>query len=132
MIARLIARADLSRLVRFGLVGLSGTLVNLAVVHVLFGTLHWPAVIASPVAVEVSVVNNFLWNNWWTFRQRSISLARFIRFNLASLGGLAITAAIFAALVDLLGWHYLLADLIAIGAATGWNFAASVLWTWAR
>jgi len=128
---RLLGWLDVTRLVRFGLVGLTGVGINLVIVQVLFGRLHWTAFLASAIAVELSVVNNFLWNNWWTFGQRTISPVRFARFNLASLGGLLITSVVFTVLVQHLALYYLLADLIAIGAATGWNFVASVFWTWA-
>lgn len=130
-VARLTGRVDLTRVVRFGAVGLTGVAINLLIVQLLYGQLHWAAFLASAIAVEVSVVNNFFWNNRWTFAQTTISPIRFVRFNLASLGGLVITSVVFAALVQWLAVHYILADLIAIGAATSWNFAASVFWTWA-
>lgn len=132
MVARFLNWLDWGRLIRFGIVGLTGVGVNLAVVQLLFGQLHWPPFPASAVAVELSVVSNFFWNNWWTFGQRTVSPIRFARFNLASLGGLVITSAVFALLVQRFAVYYLLADLIAIGLATGWNFAASVFWTWAN
>ncbi len=131
MIAKLLGWLDWTRLFRFGVVGLTGVAVNLVVIQVLFGQLHWPALPSSAIAVELSVVNNFIWNNWWTFGQRTISPVRFARFNVVSLGGLAITSAVFAILVQRLAVYYLLAQLVGIGAATAWNFAASVFWTWA-
>lgn len=130
-VSRLVHRPSWARLVRFGVVGLSGVVVNLALVRLFLGELHWSAFLASALACEVSIGNNFLWNNRWTFGQRVISLARFVRFNLASLGGLAITTLVFTLLLQRFGLNYLLADLFAIGVATVWNFGASVLWTWA-
>lgn len=129
--AKLLGWLDWTRAVRFGAVGLTGVAVNLVVIQMLFGQLHWPALPASAIAVELSVVNNFVWNNWWTFGQRTISPVRFVRFNLVSLGGLVITSVVFAVLVQRLDVYYLLAQLIGIGAATTWNFVASVFWTWA-
>jgi putative flippase GtrA len=121
-----------ARLVRFGIVGLVGVGVNLAIVRLLFGDLHWAAPLASAIAVEVSIVGNFLGNNRWTFGERTISIARFLRYNLASLGGLAITSLTFTLLLQHTSAPYLLADAVGIGLATGWNFGASILWTWAR
>ena len=130
-IGGLVNRQSPTRLLRFGIVGLSGVAINLAVLRLVFGVLHWPPFLASALAVEVSVVSNFFWNNRWTFQQSDVSLRRFARFNLASLGGLAITSGIFTLLLAHTPLPYLVADLIAIAAATAWNFAASVLWTWA-
>jgi dolichol-phosphate mannosyltransferase len=119
------------RLVRFGAVGLTGVVVNLLVLRLLYGELHWLPVLASALAAEASIVNNFLWNNWWTFGERTIQPVRFVRFNAAALGGLAITAGIFAVLLGRFGLPYLVAELVGIGAATAWNFAVSIFWTWA-
>ncbi len=126
-----VSRLISPRLLRFGIVGLSGVLVNLVVLRLLYGELNWPPLIASALAVEVSILNNFLWNNRWTFGQRTISLIRFGRFNLAALGGLAITAGLFTLLLQRFGWPYLVADLVGIAVATAWNWAISVHWTWA-
>jgi putative flippase GtrA len=120
------------RLVRFGIVGLVGVGVNLVIVRLLFGQLHWAPLFASAIAVEASIIGNFLGNNRWTFSQRTISLARFLRYNLTALGGLAITSLTFTLLLQHTNAPYLLADVVGIGLATGWNFAASTLWTWAR
>jgi putative flippase GtrA len=106
--------------------------VNLLILRLLFGELHWAAPLASGLAVEISIVNNFVWNNRWTFGQRTFSWIRLARYNLVSLGGLAITAVLFTELMGRFGLPYLLADLVGIGAATAWNFGASVRWTWAR
>ena len=131
MIERLVRRVDPSRLIRFGVVGLTGVGVNLVMIQVLYAHLHWSAFLSSALAVELSVVNNFVWNNRWTFEQRTVSPIRFVRFNLVSLGGLLITSAIFTGLVQYLEVYYLVAQLVGIAAATGWNFFASVFWTWA-
>ena len=79
---------------RFGLVGLCGVGVNVAILRVAHGELQVALPIASAIAVEFAIVTNFLLNNWWTFGERSVSLQRFGRYNLAALGGLAITTAI--------------------------------------
>jgi dolichol-phosphate mannosyltransferase len=127
----LVRRGPSARLIRFGVVGLIGVAVNLALVRLFYGQLNWPAPIASALAVEVSIVNNFFWNNRWTFGERTITWTRFIRYNLTSLGGLVITAIVFTGLMTRFGVPYLLADLVGIGLATAWNFGASIRWTWA-
>ncbi|HUX86454.1 MAG TPA: GtrA family protein [Chloroflexota bacterium] len=125
------SKVSMSRLFRFGVVGVSGVVVNLVFIRLFFGQFHWTPSLAAALASEFAVVNNFFWNNWWTFGQQTFSPRRFVRFNVASLGGLAITTAVFTILVESLGMYYLIANLIAIGAATSWNFLASVFWTWA-
>jgi putative flippase GtrA len=129
----LIARTGLSaRLTRFLVVGGSGVLVNTVVLYLLHERAGLPLPIASPMAVELAIINNYLLNDRWTFSRRRPSLARLAKFNLVSLGGLALTTGSLWVLTSTLGMQYLLANLVGIGLATGWNFAANVRWTWAR
>lgn len=54
---------------RFALVGASGTVVNLGVFSAaLHANLN--KFVASPLAIEVSIIWNFLLNNYWTFKER--------------------------------------------------------------
>ena len=116
---------------RFGVVGLIGVGVNVLILRLLHGQLGLFLPVASAITVEITIVVNFLLNNWWTFGERSISGQRFARYNLAALGGLAITTAVLTLLTNQVGLPYLVADLIGIAAATAWNFGASTRWAWA-
>ena len=113
----------------FGLVGLSGTVLNTGLVYVLHGHLRWPLPLAVALASELAILNNYLWNDRWTFGRHDPSLRRFARFNLSSLGGLALTTGVTSALTTS-GVPYLLALLVAVAASALSNFAASALWVW--
>ena len=82
---------------RFALVGASGTLVNLgAFAVVLHSGLNKYA--ASAVAIEVSIVWNFLLNNYWTFRERKTrdrTRIKGLKYNLVSLATLGVSFATF-------------------------------------
>jgi putative flippase GtrA len=45
--------------------------------------------------------------------------------------GMLTNAAIMAACVELLGLHYLLAQLLAIAVVLSWSYTANRLWTFA-
>jgi len=122
------ARTSL-RALRFGLVGLSGVVVNLVALRLFHGLLGWTLPLSIGLASEVSILSNFVANDRWTFGHRHLSPRRLARFNLASLGGIAVAAGITLVLAHA-GWPYLLADLVGIGLAAGCNFAVSTLWTW--
>lgn len=107
-------------------------LVNNVALFALFEKVHLPLVIASALAVELAIISNFIWNNYWTFKSTHLSLRRFAQFNLVSLGGLIISTGILWMLVNQLGLYYLAANLLAIGLATIWNFMLNSLWTWGR
>jgi dolichol-phosphate mannosyltransferase len=120
-------------LVRFGLVGVSGVAVNYAILYLLAGILGLNHLLAAAFATEGAILSNFALNNLWTFRgaRKVVPWARkALRYNLFALGGLVISLGVLAALTYLLGLHYLIANLFAIGAATLWNYAANYRWTW--
>lgn len=90
----------LQTFVRFAVVGASGTVVNLALFTVLLD-LHMNKFVASPLAIEASILWNFLLNNVWTFRHRrtrASSSIRGLKFNLVSFVSLAVSFGTFIAL----------------------------------
>jgi putative flippase GtrA len=115
--------------VGFGIVGLSGVIVNTGLVYVLHGMWHWPLPLAVALASEMAILNNYLWNDRWTFGQRRPNLQRLVRFNLSSLGGLMLTTVATSVLVSS-GLPYLPALLVAVAVGSVSNFAASTLWVW--
>ena len=115
--------------VGFGVVGLSGFVVNASLVYLLHGLLHWSLPVTVVLASELAILNNYLWNDRWTFGRRDLSLQRFVRFNLSSLGGIAITTAVTTVLAAG-GWPYLPALLAGVGVGALVNFLASALWVW--
>ena len=122
--------AGIARFIKFLLVGGLGVVINSLALLVLHQLIRFPLVVASLVAVELAIVNNFLWNDRWTFGRKQPSLRRFFQFNLVSFGGLVITTGTLWVLVTHLATPYLLANLVGIGLATCWNFGVNLLWTW--
>src|SRR6476620_7297924 len=121
-----------ARPLRFGVVGLSGIVVNSAILWTLVRELHLPVTLGSVLATEVAILSNFLLNDRWTFRgarERSFR-QRLMRFNGVALGGMAITAGILTALASYTHLHLLFANVLAVGAATGWNYVVNSRWTW--
>jgi putative flippase GtrA len=118
------------QLFKFGLVGGSGYLINLAVFALLSGSLGVHHVAAAIGAFCVAVTNNFLWNRYWTFGPGEgpahFQAARFFTVSLASLG-LNIAA------LELLISNHLMSELtaqaIAVAVAMPFNFLGNKLWT---
>ena len=121
--------------IKFCIVGATGVVVNLSAFSAL---LAWGAnpYIASPVAVELSVLSNFLLNNAWTFRYRRkdehIGI-RGLKFNIVSLVSLVVTFGTFVILSKLLPQLPLKGDqLVAIVPATAINYFLNSYWTFKR
>jgi dolichol-phosphate mannosyltransferase len=62
--------ARVRRLVKFGLVGVSGVAVNLVVFELLFRLAHLQFSLANAVGIVVSIFTNFLLNDNWTWGDR--------------------------------------------------------------
>lgn len=129
----------LQRFLRFGLVGLSGVFVDMAVLYLLSDptTLGWGLTRSKIIASEVAILNNFLWNDAWTFgdissRQRGWQkrLKRFLKFNLICLAGLMLNVLILNLLFNVFGINRYLANLIAIAIVTLWNFWVNLKLSW--
>lgn len=129
----------LGRFVRFCLVGSTGVVVNMGVFWWLRGSGLLDTLWAGAAAVESAILNNFLWNEIWTFRDRSAlrpqlrdRLSRLVHFNLICGVGAAFHVAILWWLATKLDWNYLLANLLALAVVTLWNYGLNTTWTWTR
>jgi dolichol-phosphate mannosyltransferase len=121
-----------ARPLRFGVVGVSGIVVNSAILWALVRELHLAVLLGSVLATEAAILSNFLLNDRWTFRgasDRSFR-QRLLRFNGVALSGMAITAGILTALASYTHLHLLIANVLAVGVATGWNYVVNSRWTW--
>lgn len=141
------------QIIKFLIVGTVGFLVNATVLYILDDTtigsflppsdtsgrflffplkdtrLFW----ASVMAVETSIISNFVLNENWTFKTRDRSgspLVRFSRFNVSSLGSPIISLTVINTLTPHFGAPKLIS--LAIGTMLGlfWNYTMNVLWIW--
>lgn len=121
------------QLLRFSVVGATGTIVNLLVYAAAAGPLGWDYRLAALLGFVVAVTNNFVLNRMWTFQDASghtgFQAARFVAVSLA---GLAVNLLVLHVLVDGFGTGKLLAQAIAIGAATPMSFVGNKLWSFAE
>lgn len=121
-------------MVRFCLVGVSGVVINTALLYLLTEAADMNHLVAAVFATEAAILNNFVLNDRWTFKDATSKLSwprRALRYNSVALVGLVISVAVLAGLTYLLDMHYLIANLFSIGAGTLWNYAGSSRFTWA-
>lgn len=120
------------QLLKFGLVGASGYVINLAVFALLSGSFGIHHLIAALGAFCVAVTSNFLWNRYWTFGPGEgpvhFQAARFFAVSLAALG---LNLAVLEVLVASGGAGELTAQAIAVAVAMPFNFLGNKLWTFA-
>ena len=123
----------LEEFIKFGIVGGSGVFVNMGLLYVFTRFLSIPLEIASPIAIWVSILTNFFLNNLWTFKKRETHIpfwTRLLRYHLVS--GLAgiVNYLILLLLVNQIGMHDLLSNLIGIAVGTVINYSLNSFWTW--
>lgn len=124
--------ASWAQLFKFGLVGCSGYVINLAVFAVLAGNLGLHHALAALGAFGVAVSNNFLCNRHWTFAAgKDRAGFQAMRFLVVSLLALVLNLAVLEALVVGTTLGSLLAQAIAVAVAMPFNFAGNKLWTFA-
>jgi putative flippase GtrA len=115
---------------KFGLVGASGYLINLAVFSVLSDSFGLHHLLAAVGAFCVALTNNFLWNRHWTFepgeRHPGHQAARFLA---VSLGALGVNLVVLELLVSGASLGDLPAQAIAVAVAMPFNFLGNKLWT---
>jgi putative flippase GtrA len=116
------------QLVKFCVVGAIGYVVNLAVyTPLIHAGVHY--LVAATISFLVAVTNNYLWNRWWTFRDRRQGMAaQGVRFFVVSLAALGANLLILHLLISL-GAGKLVGQAIAIILATPLNFLGNRLWS---
>jgi dolichol-phosphate mannosyltransferase len=140
------------RYLKFGIVGASGTVVNLTVLHVghefIFNSIeaaYQKPYISLAFAIFIATINNFTWNRLWTWSDRVKTLEaeevqgrvslrvlamEFGQYATASGFGSALQYVLTLLLAGLM--DYRLANIIAILAASVSNYLANDRWTFRR
>lgn len=132
-----------SRFVRFCLVGLSGVAVDMLLLFLLSDPkmVAWSLTGSKAVAAETAVVNNYLWNDAWTFAdlvgtKKSLGdrLQRLVKFNSVCVVGLILNVALLDVQVQWLDMNRYLANGTAIMGAALWNYLVSrrLSWGWKK
>jgi len=84
---------------------------------------------------EVAIINNFTWNEVWTFKDRAHgswrdSLRRFSKFNLGRILGMIISVGLLTLLTEVFGIHYLISNLSAVIIVFVINYLISGAYIW--
>jgi len=120
-----LAKTVLHRWAKFSAVGATGILVQAIALAVLLRLIGLHYLVATALAVEASVLHNFVWHRRWTWRDREPSrwLAMLVRFNLTS-GMLSLAGNLLLMFVFVGGMklNAIIANLITIAICSLINF----------
>jgi dolichol-phosphate mannosyltransferase len=135
-LARSLVRLSLGsnrRLARFLLVGATGFVVNNAVLALLTEAAGLHYLLSAVAATGVTTLWNFSLTERWVFGDRShpeVRTRRFGAYALVSAVGFAARAPLLFLLTSILGFHYLISNVLTIGALTGFRYALAARWIW--
>ncbi len=150
-VLRVLAWIERYRYLKFGIVGASGTVVNLVVLYLgheyLFAAIeatYKKPYLSLALAITLATINNFTWNRLWTWsdRVRTLEAQEAQPVSLRLLGmefGQYVTASAFGSALQYVltlllsgSMDYRIANVIAILAASVSNFLANDRWTFRR
>ena len=118
------------QLFKFGIVGASGYVINLAVYTALlkWAGLHYLG--AAAVSFCAAVSNNYWWNRHWTFAHQKGHFAyQGMAFFVVALIALGVNQLWLLVFLDWFGWGKIISQAIAIVLVTPLNFLGNKLWS---
>jgi dolichol-phosphate mannosyltransferase len=133
------ASLPLSRFLRFAVVGCSGVVVDMGLLFLLSdpSMLGWGLTRSKLIAAQAAIVNNFIWNDLWTFGDISARqsggkdrLRRFAKFQMICLIGLVLNTTLLNIQFNVFGMNRYIANGIAILVVTAWNFWLNLKLSW--
>jgi dolichol-phosphate mannosyltransferase len=128
----------ITQFLKFCLVGGSGVAVDMTILHFLASPqwVGWNANLSKICSAEVAILNNFLWNDMWTFSSRGKKRGLYetakhlLRFNAICGAGIGMAVFWLHLFYSWLGLNLYLSNLFAILLVTLWNFWVNAVFNW--
>lgn len=123
---------DLSRFIKFGLVGVLNTIINW-ILFILLNSMGVYYIISNIIAYSISTLNSYLWNSKWVFKYTGDNVNqttfKFITLNII---GLVLNTIILFLLVDIIKLPKIIALIIATGVVMILNYFINKLWVFKK
>jgi putative flippase GtrA len=123
-------KAFILKFIKFGVVGLSGMVVDFGITYLCKEKLKIHKYIANSLGFIVATGTNYSLNRLWTFNNHDPNtVTQFGKFFMIALIGLAMSNGIIYLFHEKFKWNFYLAKAFAIGLVSLWNFFANYLYT---
>lgn len=126
-VAQTMSRFD--QFLRFAIIGGLATAIQYSILIALVESAVAGTVIASSIGFAVSAVANYMLNRRFTFRSTKAHVEAFPKFTIVALLGLTLNAFLIWLCNIVVGFHYLLAQVLATVGTLLWNFTMNRIWT---
>ncbi|OGM19296.1 hypothetical protein A2771_01490 [Candidatus Woesebacteria bacterium RIFCSPHIGHO2_01_FULL_38_26b] len=157
-VAIILGIKDKARFIKFGTVGFVGYLVNAVTLELFTNTtlvvnlseyfvflkntvlafFAEPSAWAAAFAAELAIINNFVFNNLWTFKEKKIKgllaiIKKFLAFNLSTVGAIIIQFVVIGTMVLVQGDTRMIRQLgilVAMPLVLSYNYVMYNLFIW--
>lgn len=118
-------------LVRYGIVGIIGTLIHFLILILLVKTYSLSPVLASSIGFIVVLLVSYRLNKYWTFNQINSldKSSRFIKYSVVSVCGLILNTTVMYISIDWLHLHYVIGQCLVIIVVPVFNYILNRNWT---
>ena len=123
---------SIKQFIKFGLIGLLNTFIDLIAYVFFTRVLFWHYLVAALLAFVIAATSSFILNSYWTFVIQDKLKERYLKFFLVALGGLMWTELFLYILVDKFFWFDLWAKILTVLVVVNWNFFLQKYWTFKK
>jgi dolichol-phosphate mannosyltransferase len=123
------------RIIKFSVVGAGGLVINMGFLYIFTQYLSVEYKLSSIIAIELSIISNFLFNNYWTWSEyrKETFFKRALKYHISVLiSAVGINWLILVFLTEYYHVYYLLSNLIGIIIGTLFNFIMNDVWTFQK
>ena len=118
------------KFIKFGIVGVSGLLVDFGFTFLCKEIIKIPKYIANAIGFTLAASSNYFFNRIWTFHSHNPEIAiEYSKFIFISIIGLGINTMILWILVSKYKKNFYISKLFAIAVVTIWNFFINTIFT---
>jgi dolichol-phosphate mannosyltransferase len=119
--------------IKFCIVGSLGGIIHLGLLYWLTEFVGTWYIVSASIGFTAAVVNNFVLNKYWTFKNRAPEIPRqFLSFFVISVVSLGINLSVLYILTEYIGVWYMAAQIVAILVALSNNYLGNKKFTFDR
>ena len=125
---------------RYIAVGIGGLIIGMVTIWCFTELIGLFYLVSGCLSASFSILNDFTFNEIWTFSHRRSSerlfaiglVKRLAKFTVSKTAGFLVAISVLAFFTQVVGLHYLISNILAIGASFIWNYTTSTFWVWSR
>ncbi len=117
---------------QFSFIGAWATLIHYLIMFCLVELFGVAAVLATSIGFALSSLFNYAANYRYTFKSGKKHREAYSKFMLIALVGFCLNGLVVGALVNVMDWHYLFAQVLATLSVLLWTFSGNYFWSFRK